>query len=112
MGSHCEATSSAPVAATCSPRPSGTGPNTQVRRPGWAMEMGPWRYSIAGYASVHDWEASRSFRPASLASPMVQPVPRKAIWSASTQRWGSSASNASSASAAAVAMSWPSEARK
>lgn len=41
------------------------------------MLMGPWRYSIAGYASVHALAASCIFSAASYAMPIVQPVPRK-----------------------------------
>ena len=38
--------------------------------------MGPWRYSMAGYASAHAPAASRSLSAASSARPTVQPAPR------------------------------------
>ena len=81
---------------------------TPPRRP--AMLIGPWRYSKAGYASVHAWADSRSFSAASLASPTVQPRPRKAQRSAHRAR-PAAAPRARRASATDAATSKPSWAR-
>jgi len=48
IGSRSLVAYAAPVAATSPASPSGASPNIQVSRPGWAMLIGPWRYSMAG----------------------------------------------------------------
>src|ERR1035437_2487255 len=86
-------------------RPSGAVPNIHVTRPGAAIAIGPWRYSLAGYDSVHDCAAS-------WARPTVQPEPRKEYCAAVTSSSASSAVTASRASAMALVMSSPSEVRR
>ena len=94
-----------------SARPRGSGPNGHTARPGAAIAIGPWRYSIAGYASVQAWAASRSLSAASQARPTVQPVPRKVTCETEPGSSGRSASRARAASSAARPMSCPSDAR-
>ena len=81
------------MAAISRARPSGGGPNSQTTLPGPVTAIGPCRYSMAGYASVHSPAASRSFSAASLASPQVQPVPRKVNCRASISCAGSGAAS-------------------
>ena len=72
-----------------------------------ATAIGPWRYSIAGYASLQARAASRTLRAASLARPTVQPCPRKANRSNRAGSIGSGATSARSACRALSAHSMP-----
>ena len=76
IGSRVERSSRAPVRSTSAANAAGSGPSahTSVVRP--AALIGPWRYSIAGYDSVHAWAASRSLSAASFARPTLHPSPR------------------------------------
>ena len=84
-------------------------------RPGAAMAIGPWRYSMAGYDSVQNCADSRSLSAASSASPTLHPVPTNVTCSTSTTPASAASSGSAStarASSTAAARSSPSDARR
>src|SRR6185436_18825128 len=91
----------APVWRISASREGSSGPNDSTAVSGAARAIGPWRYSIAGYASYHARAASRILSAASDASPTVHPRPRNWNRSNSPGSTGSSPSSTRRAAAAA-----------
>src|SRR5262249_11978987 len=97
----------APVRRTSSTSPAGGGPKIHTSDEPSATEIGPCRYSIAGYASAQARAASRLFSAASLAIPAAHPVPRKVNCRKPGAPAGSGAARAAAAAAGSPDTSSP-----